>query len=1061
MSLHVDDDGFGLNTFDFVANETAPTFPPVINNIVPQFEPEQEVLSHYQHQQQQLEDNFLLFANAEQRWPLPTTTTDIFEDQHHQHQAILTDTNVIFGEYSLPSARTPPPPALINCHGSRAAVQQEQDVSNDPLLNCIRKAFTLIREICSNILNDPHQSGIESDINGILLLREKVIEVRKRIVARAFSQTTCDTWTVLVEIDREFEGLAATINRAAAITAAGTATNSENQEGSQMGLDLFNRLRHIFTSWQSGAKESAVPPNSEQQSRGAANNIIVGSGNGALANQGSARKRRNQDDGGNFKYRRVDNTFPKFITNEASEDYSSMSNHTMAEHHRDRMQRRNQSQIHAPQSQAQLQAQIHPHHQQDAANNPLTTTSMTRRSIFNPPNVTQTRVRNSNFNPAKVVIDLSDDDDEMPNQNSMYDIFGAGRRSMSRRDARDRDNCPMLTPSSLVRPQMLYSDAVRLGESSNGGFKGFPEMNLNGHVPHASHSLAQETTITGPASSMTDTLLMQEEQRSEHEQYLSLIQNLSHRKSLTPAAPPPPPPPQPRHKPRLPTLPPPPPLHRIPKAVNQEAAHNNSSSLEWYRLLNRSKPGRLHLNPTSSATVSSIEREQYAKLLDKGTAIGMGVVTTPPPPPLMRCNSATSATSHASTINSSSAGTVSSSSSSNSSSSSPGSVSGSYMTTKPKKFTTAPAPTSTATGGIGDSVIELDDDSNDERDLSKSLCTPKADRSSIGNKTLISPSSSMLQQTEALQRRFQNCIFFKDDFEESFNQKCARQRQESVHSRELAQLAASKTTEERRAYEQGLRENLSKYRMTHKPIFVIDAFQIASEEDKEPEFLPITDELQKRYNELIHGPPQQVLVSKFSLNITRNDIRTLIGSMWLNDEVINFYMNLLTDRSQRKAGKLPSVYAMNTFFVPRLLQNGHNGVKRWTRKVDLFSMDIIPVPVHVGGVHWCMAIIHMKNKTIRYYDSMGKPNQTVLNALESYLRDESLDKRKQPFDTSDFLIENVPNVPQQTNGSDCGVFSCMFAEYITRNRQLTFSQEHMEYFRKKMILEICGGELWL
>lgn len=205
----------------------------------------------------------------------------------------------------------------------------------------------------------------------------------------------------------------------------------------------------------------------------------------------------------------------------------------------------------------------------------------------------------------------------------------------------------------------------------------------------------------------------------------------------------------------------------------------------------------------------------------------------------------------------------------------------------------------------------------------------------------------------------------------------------------------------------------------------------------------------------------QVLISKFSLNITRTDIRTLTGSCWLNDEIINFYMNLLTDRSQRKEGKLPSVYAMNTFFVPRLLQNGHGAVKRWTRKVDIFSKDIIPVPVHVGGVHWCMAIIHMKNKTIRYYDSMGKPNQVVLNALEMYLRAESLDKRQKPFDTSEFSIENVQNVPQQTNGSDCGVFSCMFAEYISRNKPLTFSQDHMEYFRRKMVLEICSGELWM
>ena len=204
-----------------------------------------------------------------------------------------------------------------------------------------------------------------------------------------------------------------------------------------------------------------------------------------------------------------------------------------------------------------------------------------------------------------------------------------------------------------------------------------------------------------------------------------------------------------------------------------------------------------------------------------------------------------------------------------------------------------------------------------------------------------------------------------------------------------------------------------------------------------------------------------MLVSKFNLNITRRDIHTLLGQNWLNDEVINFYMNLLTERGEKKneSHGYPQVYAMNTFFVPRLLQAGHGGVKRWTRKVDIFAKDVIPVPVHVGGVHWCMAIIHMKNKTIRYYDSMGSPNPNVLKALEQYLRDESMQKRKLPFDTSQFEIESVRDVPRQMNGSDCGVFSCMFAEYISRNRDITFSKKNMEYFRQKMILEIVQGEL--
>jgi len=84
----------------------------------------------------------------------------------------------------------------------------------------------------------------------------------------------------------------------------------------------------------------------------------------------------------------------------------------------------------------------------------------------------------------------------------------------------------------------------------------------------------------------------------------------------------------------------------------------------------------------------------------------------------------------------------------------------------------------------------------------------------------------------------------------------------------------------------------------------------------------------------------------------------------------------------------------------------------------------------------------------------------LLDTLEKYLREESLDKRNQSFDTRNFRIEKARNVPQQKNNNDCGVFSCMIAEYITRNAPITFSQDNVVYFRKKMALEIVDGELW-
>lgn len=108
----------------------------------------------------------------------------------------------------------------------------------------------------------------------------------------------------------------------------------------------------------------------------------------------------------------------------------------------------------------------------------------------------------------------------------------------------------------------------------------------------------------------------------------------------------------------------------------------------------------------------------------------------------------------------------------------------------------------------------------------------------------------------------------------------------------------------------------------------------------------------------------------FGAKITRKDLLTLKGLDWLNDEVINFYTSLICERAKNDK-ELPSVrgegrdgllrtgsiqvYAFNTFFFSTLQQRGFAGVKRWTRKVDIFSYSVILVPIH-HGAHWCLAV---------------------------------------------------------------------------------------------------------
>ncbi|KAJ2726071.1 SUMO1 sentrin specific peptidase 1 [Coemansia sp. Benny D115] len=190
--------------------------------------------------------------------------------------------------------------------------------------------------------------------------------------------------------------------------------------------------------------------------------------------------------------------------------------------------------------------------------------------------------------------------------------------------------------------------------------------------------------------------------------------------------------------------------------------------------------------------------------------------------------------------------------------------------------------------------------------------------------------------------------------------------------------------------------------------------------------------------------------------VTARDLKTLAPGQWLNDEVINFYMQLIIARSSDEG--MPSVHAFNTFFFSTLRDNGYQRVRKWTRRVKLFDKDLIIVPVHLG-VHWCCAIVDFANKSIAYYDALLGDNDACLGLLLDYLCEESRDKLGREMDTSGWTLECKKDIPRQQNGYDCGVFAITFAEYATRRAPLLFSQKNCPYLRRKIIYEIATKQL--
>jgi len=217
------------------------------------------------------------------------------------------------------------------------------------------------------------------------------------------------------------------------------------------------------------------------------------------------------------------------------------------------------------------------------------------------------------------------------------------------------------------------------------------------------------------------------------------------------------------------------------------------------------------------------------------------------------------------------------------------------------------------------------------------------------------------------------------------------------------------------------------------------------------------------------GNPDEILATSDTDFVIRKSIQTLNPGHWLNDEVIHYFLLMLSRRDEKlcekEKGRRRSHF-FKSFFITKLLDEAggyrYQNVKRWSKKIpgkDIFALDKIIYPVNMSGVHWTCVVIFMKLKRIQFFDSMGSSGRSYLQGLLQYLEDEHKDKKKSQLDTSDW--ELVPcdsdSCPQQNNGFDCGVFTCMFADFISRDLPLTFTQRDITRCRDRIALSILNG----
>lgn len=153
------------------------------------------------------------------------------------------------------------------------------------------------------------------------------------------------------------------------------------------------------------------------------------------------------------------------------------------------------------------------------------------------------------------------------------------------------------------------------------------------------------------------------------------------------------------------------------------------------------------------------------------------------------------------------------------------------------------------------------------------------------------------------------------------------------------------------------------------------------------------------------------------------------------------------------------VHFFNSFFYDKLRTKGYDGVKRWTKNVDIFQKDLLLIPIHLE-VHWSLVSVDIKERSITYFDSQRTLNRRCPKHIFKYLQAEAVIKGKRDFLTGWKGFFKM-NVGRQNNDSDCGAFVLQYCKCLALGHPFSFSQQDMPKLRRLMYKELCHCKLSL
>ncbi|KAF2708847.1 cysteine proteinase [Pleomassaria siparia CBS 279.74] len=209
--------------------------------------------------------------------------------------------------------------------------------------------------------------------------------------------------------------------------------------------------------------------------------------------------------------------------------------------------------------------------------------------------------------------------------------------------------------------------------------------------------------------------------------------------------------------------------------------------------------------------------------------------------------------------------------------------------------------------------------------------------------------------------------------------------------------------------------------------------------------------------------------------VTVQDLKTLLPDLfegsqlaWLNDNIVNEYLTILTNHEKaasgfkhKRGGPAPPVHNFASQWWTSIQDDRlkMTPVKNWALRKQLGGKQLLDANIVLFPIcqqnHWRLVAIKPKDREIHYMDSLKSSQHFIVNKVFEWMESELGPSLNQ----AEWTITQQQQSTQQLNAKDCGVFACLNALVLLRGEapQRVVASEGMEEARRRIAWTLIKG----